>query len=79
MNSKFYTKEQILKSLENIDLLESIEKGFVEYSRGNSVVPPVGELLFDEPPGDVHIKYKISGEYAATIYVGQKRNIVFTS
>ena len=57
MNSKFYTKEQILKSLENIDLLESIEKGFVEYSRGNSVVPPVGELLFDEPPGDVHIKY----------------------
>ena len=41
MNSKFYTKEQILKSLENIDLLESIEKGFVEYSRGNSVVAPV--------------------------------------
>ena len=42
MNSKFYTKEQILKSLEYIDLLESIEKVFVEYSRGNSVVPPVG-------------------------------------
>jgi ornithine cyclodeaminase len=21
------------------------------------VVPPVGELLFDDPPGDVHIKY----------------------
>ena len=57
MSSKFYTKEQILKTLKNINLLESIERGFVEYSRGNSVVPPVGELLFDKPPGDVHIKY----------------------
>ena len=35
MNSKFYTKDQILKTLKNINLLESIEKGFVEYSKGN--------------------------------------------
>ena len=34
-----------------------IEKGFVAYSRGNSVVPPVGELVFENPPGEVHIKY----------------------
>jgi len=57
MNSKFYTKDQIVNTLKNINLLESIEKGFVEYSKGNSVVPPVGELLFTDPPGDVHIKY----------------------
>ena len=77
MNSKFYTKEQILKTLKNIDLLESIEKGFVEYSRGNSVVPPVGELLFDQPPGDVHIKYgyiKNQDNYVVKIASGFSEN-----
>ena len=38
-------------------MIDTIEKGFVEYSKGNSVVPPVGELLLTDPPGDVHIKY----------------------
>ena len=77
MNSKFYSKEQILKTLKNIDLLESIEKGFVEYSRGNSVVPPVGELLFDQPPGDVHIKYgyiKNQDNYVVKIASGFSEN-----
>ena len=77
MNSKFYTKEQILKTLKNINLLESIEKGFVEYSRGNSVVPPVGELLFEEPPGDVHIKYgyiKNQDNYVVKIASGFSKN-----
>ena len=77
MNSKFYTKEQILKTLKNINLLESIEKGFVEYSRGNSVVPPVGELLFEEPPGDVHIKYgyiKNQDNYVVKIASGFSEN-----
>ena len=57
MNSYFYNKNQILEALKGVNLIESIEEGFVEYSRGNSVVPPVGELLFEDPPGDVHIKY----------------------
>ena len=77
MSSKFYTKEQILKTLKNINLLESIEKGFVEYSRGNSVVPPVGELLFEEPPGDVHIKYgyiKNQDNYVVKIASGFSEN-----
>ena len=27
------------------------------------MIPPIGELTFDEPPGDVHIKYGyIKGE-----------------
>ena len=38
-------------------LIECIETAFVEYSNGNAVVPPVGTLTFDQPPGDVHIKY----------------------
>jgi ornithine cyclodeaminase len=34
-----------------------MEKGFIAYSQGLTVVPPVGELLFDKPKGDTHIKY----------------------
>ena len=48
---------EIKKALEGVDLLPLIETGFVAYSRGLSVVPPVGELVFEDPPGDVHIKY----------------------
>src|SRR5580658_7578580 len=34
-----------------------MENGFVAYSRGEVVVPPVGHLDFADPPGDCHIKY----------------------
>lgn len=47
---------EIKKALAGIDPLPLIEEGFVAYSRGQVVVPPVGEILFDDPPGDVHIK-----------------------
>lgn len=48
---------EIRKALAALDPLPLIEEGFVAYSRGRSVVPPVGELVFEDPPGDVHIKY----------------------
>ncbi len=38
-------------------LIQAIETGFVCYSDGRSVVPPVGFLQLEDPPGDVHIKY----------------------
>ncbi len=38
-------------------LIQQIEHGFVLYSNGNVVVPPVGYLPFENPAGDVHIKY----------------------
>jgi len=41
----------------DLDVVSAMEQGFIQYSNGNSVVPPVGELLFENPPGDVHIKY----------------------
>lgn len=50
-------RKEIHALLPGVSLLEPIEEGFVKYSRGLSVVPPVGELTFDAPPGDVHIKY----------------------
>ena len=55
-----YQLNQILEVLENmdaVDIVDAIEKGFVAYSQGKVVVPPVGELIFKDPPGDVHIKY----------------------
>ncbi len=51
------TLAEIKAALAAIDPLPLIESGFAAYSRGEAVVPPVGELVFDDPPGDVHIKY----------------------
>lgn len=52
-----FNLDQIKEALINIDSIKAIEDGFVEYSQGKVVVPPVGEMLFKYPPGDVHIKY----------------------
>ncbi len=47
-----------IKQLVDIpQLIDDIEAGFVLYSQGLVQVPPVGFLHFDDPPGDVHIKY----------------------
>jgi ornithine cyclodeaminase len=49
--------DEIKRVLERVDPVPLIEAGFVAYSRGQVVVPPVGEMIFENPPGDVHIKY----------------------
>lgn len=51
------TLDQIKAALPAVDLMQEIEKGFVAYSQDESVVPPVGELILKNPPGEVHIKY----------------------
>lgn len=51
------TLEEIKRSVDIPQLILAIERGFVSYSEGRSEVPPVGFLHFDDPPGDVHIKY----------------------
>jgi len=48
---------EIREALRGLDPIPLIEAGFAAYSRGEVVVPPVGELIFEDPPGDVHIKY----------------------
>jgi ornithine cyclodeaminase len=48
---------QIAPVVANIDLVSTMEAAFVAYSAGRAVIPPVGELNFDQPPGDVHLKY----------------------
>lgn len=52
-----YTLQEIKKALSGVDMTPFIEQGFIAYSRNEVVVPPVGELIFDDPPGDTHIKY----------------------
>ena len=47
----------IRELLDEAALIDEIERGFVLYSDGRVTVPPVGFLHFDDPPGDVHIKY----------------------
>jgi len=43
--------------LATLDVVGAMEVAFTAYSAGRCVVPPPGELTFEEPPGDVHIKY----------------------
>jgi ornithine cyclodeaminase/alanine dehydrogenase-like protein (mu-crystallin family) len=52
----FYA-DQIKKTIDKLDVTKHLEEGFVAYSQNRVVVPPVGELIFEKPPGDTHIKY----------------------
>ena len=49
--------EQIQPLIERMDMNDAMREAFIEYSKGNAVIPPVGELIMHQPPGEVHIKY----------------------
>ena len=50
--------DRIKSVLPEIDLLTEMKAGFIAYSRGECIIPPVGELIIDEAiHGEVHIKY----------------------
>ncbi|MBD2746351.1 ornithine cyclodeaminase family protein [Microvirga sp. BT688] len=53
----FLNPSQIEQRLKGVDLVRLMEQAFAAFSRGEAVVPPPGELLFEDPPGEVHIKY----------------------
>jgi len=55
--SKIYNLAQIKEGLKSLQPIQAIEEGFIAYSQGKAVIPPVGEMLFKNPPGDTHIKY----------------------
>lgn len=48
---------ELLAKASTEDLLNCLERSFTAYSSGEAVVPPVGTLSFEAPPGDVHVKY----------------------
>jgi ornithine cyclodeaminase len=54
---KILKLDEIKRLIDIPQLIREIEVGFVLYSEHKVVVPPVGFLHFDQPPGDVHIKY----------------------
>ena len=51
------TITQLIARADSEELIKYLEKAFTAYSAGSAVVPPVGTLSFDQPRGDVHIKY----------------------
>ena len=76
--TKIYTLEQIKNVVETMDFSTKIEQGFIAYSNGQVIVPPVGELIFEDPPGDTHIKYGyIKGDeyYVIKIASGFYQNV----
>ena len=79
---EIFNLDQIKNVLKDLDPIQAIEEGFVAYSQGKTIIPPVGELLFKEPPGDLHIKYGciIGTEYyvikiASGFYENYKLNL----
>lgn len=75
--TKIFNLDQIKKALRDLNPVQAIEDGFIAYSQGKVVVPPVGELIFEDPPGDMHIKYGyIKGDeyYVVKIATGSYEN-----
>ncbi|WP_163336182.1 ornithine cyclodeaminase family protein [Desulfopila sp. IMCC35008] len=60
--TQIFDLRQIKEVCERMSFIETIEDGFGAYSRGEVIVPPVGELTFTDPPGDTHIKYGYARE-----------------
>jgi ornithine cyclodeaminase len=82
MTTQIFKLDQIKGVLKDLDPIQTIEDGFVAYSQRKATIPPVGELLFEDPPGDVHIKYGyiIGDEYfvikiASGFYENTKLNL----
>jgi ornithine cyclodeaminase len=50
--------------MDPMKLLKDMQQGFINYSQGRSVIPPVGELILPERNGEVHIKYGYTKEEA---------------
>lgn len=51
------SREEIERRLEGAGLVPLLERAFVAWSSGEAVVPPPGEMLFEAPAGEVHVKF----------------------
>jgi ornithine cyclodeaminase len=74
--------DQIKEIMKSIQLIPAIEKSFVAYSQGKAILAPVGELNFQKPRGEVHLKYgyMLDDEYylikiASSFYENPKLNL----
>ena len=76
--TQVFQEDAIRSVVEPDEVVDAMEQGFVDYSRGLVDVPPVGLLHFEDPPGDVHIKYgRVVGgsTYVVKIASGFYRNV----
>ena len=68
--SAIYTRAEIEALIRPTDVVSAMERAFVVYSQGRAVVPPVGRMEFEDPPGDCHIKYGyIRGDDTFTVKI----------
>src|SRR5258708_32635959 len=52
-----YSRAQIAQVIRSKEVIGAMERAFTAYSNGEAVIPPGGQLDFENPPGDCHIKY----------------------
>lgn len=52
-----YGLSELRTALIRTDMLRVIRDAFIRHSEGGVVAPPSGELLFQNPPGDCHIRF----------------------
>ena len=55
--STLLTWPQIEPLIKELNVHEAMKNAFIQYSLGHAEIPPVGELIMDDPEGEVHIKY----------------------
>ncbi|MBL6856007.1 MAG: ornithine cyclodeaminase family protein [Rhodobacteraceae bacterium] len=55
--AQVFKLDEILDALKDIDVVDVIAQGFKALSEGKVVIPPIGEMLFPDVDGELHIKY----------------------
>jgi len=45
-----YSRAQIERVIEPKQVIAAMERAFVAYSNGEAIIPPVGQLDFENPP-----------------------------
>ena len=55
--TQIFKLPQILKTLDQLDLIKSMSDAFVNVSKKDVLLPPIGEMLFPKSNGELHIKY----------------------
>jgi ornithine cyclodeaminase len=53
---RIVSRGEIATALPHVDVVAAMERAFAAHARGAARLPPVGEIRFDAPPGEVHIK-----------------------
>jgi hypothetical protein len=51
-----YSRSDLLEVIHPTEVIRAVEEGFVAYSRGEVVVPPVGHLKFEHPESGIALR-----------------------